>query len=115
MKDEMSPFSSAPDPELGAALRDALAPHFAEAFVGRVMARLGQREQRGWDEELSSWFWRGLAAASLAVVLAGWGWTQVSAAIATTDASEASVASQLLDGSKPVAEIVIASMSPTTP
>jgi hypothetical protein len=112
----MSPFSAAPDPELGEALRSALAPHFAEAFVGRVMARLGQRQQRGWDEELASWFWRGLVAASLVVVLAGWGWTQVgSTAVATADASEASVASQLLDGTKPVAEIVIASMSTNTP
>ena len=114
MKDEMSAFSAAPDPELGEALRTALSPHFAEAFVGRVMARLGQRQQRAWDEELASWFWRGLAAASLAVMLAGWGLTQVSSA-ATPDATEASVASQLLDGSRPVTEILIASMNSTTP
>ena len=113
MTDEMSPFSAAPDPELGAALRSALAPHFAEAFVGRVMARIGQRQQRGWDEELSQWFWRGLVAASLVVVLAGWSLTRGSAA--TPDATEASVASQLLEGSTPVTEIVIASMGQSTP
>jgi len=112
MGDDMMPFSAAADPELGAALRDALAPHFPEAFVGRVMARLAQRQQRSWDEELAQWFWRGLVAASLVVAVASWGWTHVSDA---SDLADASVASQLLDGSKPVADIVIASMSPSTP
>lgn len=113
MQDEMSPFSATPDPEMGEALRNALAPHFAEAFVGRVMARLGQRQQRGWDEEMSQWFWRGLAAASVVVVLAGWGLTRISGA--TLDATEASVGSQLLDGTTPVADVVIASMTSSTP
>jgi len=54
MGDDMMPFSAAADPELGEALRDALAPHFPEAFAGRVMARLAQRQQRSWDEELAT-------------------------------------------------------------
>ena len=114
MRDNMSPFSAEADPELGQALRSALAPHFDAAFVGRVMARLAQRQSRSWDEELAQWFWRGLVAASVAVVLAGWGWTRVSVSPDTSDAS-VSVASELLDGSRPVADIVIASMSSSTP
>jgi len=112
MRDDMSPFSAEADPELGEALRSALAPHFAEAFVGRVMTQLAQRQSRSWDEEMAQWFWRGLVAASVAVVLAGWGWTRVSP---SPESTEASVASELLDGSRPVADIVIASMSPSTP
>ena len=113
MRDDMSSFNAEADLELGEALRSALAPHFSEAFVGRVMARLGQGHQpRSWDEELAQWFWRGLVAASLALVLAGWGWTHLTMA---PDSTEASVASELLDGSRPVADIVIASMSPSTP
>lgn len=111
MQDESSPFSAVPDSELGAALREALAPSFHEAFVGRVGAHLGSRARAGWDDELSRWFWQGLVAASLAIVAAGWSWTR----IATPDTSEASVASALLDGSQPVADIVIASMNQDTP
>jgi hypothetical protein len=96
----MMPFSAAADPELGEALRDALAPHFPEAFVGRVMARLAQR------------FWRGLVAASLVVAVASWGWTHVGNA---PDLTDTSVASQLLDGSKPVADIVMASVTQDVP
>ncbi len=114
MTDNMSPFSADADPILGEALRSALAPPFDAAFVGRVMARLAQRSSRSWDEELAQWFWRGLVAASVAVVLAGWGWTRVGASPDGNDAST-TVASELLDGSLPVADIVIASMSPSTP
>ena len=112
MGDDMLPFSTAADPELGEALRNALAPHFAEAFVGRVMARLAQRPQRSWDEELAQWFWRGLVAASLAVAVASWGWAHVGGA---SDVTDTSVASQLLDGSRPVADIVMASVTQDTP
>lgn len=112
MKDELSPFSAEADPELGEALRNALAPHFAEAFVGRVMARLAQRQPRSWDEQLAQWFWRGLVAASLVVAVAGWGWTHVGDAV---DTSDTTVAWQLLDGSQPMADIVMASLTQDTP
>ena len=62
---EHSPFDSAPDAELGAALRDALAMPWGAAFVTRVRARLATQRQRSWDEELAGWFWQGLIAASL--------------------------------------------------
>jgi hypothetical protein len=110
---DISPFDAAPDPELGPALREALAPHHDGAFVTRIMARVRQQRQRGWEDELARWFWQGLVAASLATVLAGWGWTH----LVTQDAGDASVAARaLLDGSQPVADIVIASMTnPETP
>jgi hypothetical protein len=103
---DMSPFSASPDVELGSALREALeAPHH-EAFVGRVRARLGQRG-RAWEDELAGWFWQGLVAASLATVLAGWGWTRT----ATPQQSEASVASELLNGERPGTEILLVAMT----
>jgi hypothetical protein len=103
---DMSPFSAAPDDELGSALRDALeAPNHA-AFVGRVRARLGQRG-RAWEDELAGWFWQGLVAASLATVLAGWSWSRS----ATNTEVEASVASELLDGARPGSEILLVAMT----
>jgi hypothetical protein len=112
MIDESSLFRAEADPELGEALRNALAPHFSEAFVGRVMARLAERQPRSWDEQLAQWFWRGLVAASVVVAVAGWGWTHVGDA---PEANDTSVASQLLDGSQPVADIVMASLTQDVP
>ncbi|MEP6590227.1 MAG: hypothetical protein ABJC19_03500 [Gemmatimonadota bacterium] len=101
---DLSPFDSAPDQELGMAIRSALAMPHDGAFVARVRARIGKR---AWDDELAGWFWQGLIAASLATVLAGWGWSQV----ATTSTSSASVASELLDGSRPGSEILLVSLT----
>lgn len=108
MSNELSPFSAAPDHELGTALRAALeAPHHG-AFLTRVRARLAQQERR-WEDELSRWFWQGLVAASLATVLAGWTWT--SGQNATGADVEASVASELLDGRQPGTEILLVAMT----
>jgi len=108
---EHSPFDSAPDAELGVALREALAMPFGGAFVNRVRARLNQR-QRSWDEELAGWFWQGLVAASLVTMLAGWGLNTFSGVAEESDASaSATVASQLLDGTTPGANVLLASMT----
>jgi hypothetical protein len=101
---DLSPFDAAPDPELGTAIREALAMPHDGAFVARIRARISQR---AWEDDLAGWFWQGLAAASLATVLAGWGWSR----IATTPATEASVASQLLEGSSPGADILLVAMT----
>ena len=101
---DLSPFNDAPDPQLGAAIRDALTLPHDGAFVARVRARLGKR---AWEDELAGWFWQGLVAASLATVLAGWGWSRV----ATTATTEASVASELLEGSRPGADILLVAMT----
>ena len=110
---EHSPFDSAPDAELGAALREALALPFGGAFVNRVRARLNQSRQRSWDEELAGWFWQGLVAASFVTVLAGWGLNHFSGAGDETDTTAASIASQLLDGTTPGASVLLASMTST--
>ena len=101
---DMSPFSATPDHELGAALREALAMPHDGAFVTRVRARLGKRT---WENELAGWFWQGLVAASLATVLAGWSWSQG----ATTASTDASVASELLNGSRPGSDVFLVAMS----
>jgi hypothetical protein len=108
---EHSPFDAAPDAELGAALRDALAMPFGAAFVHRVRARIAQR-QRSWDEELAGWFWQGLVAASLVTVLAGWGLSSVApGADIESTTTTASVSSQLLEGSTPAASVLISSLA----
>jgi hypothetical protein len=107
---EHSPFDATPDPKLGVLLRRALtAPHGA-AFVARVRARLNQR-QTGWEDELARWFWQGLVAASLVTMLTGWGLTHLGAGESADAAASASVADQLLDGSQPGANVILASMS----
>jgi hypothetical protein len=107
---EHSSFDSAPDAELGAAVREALAMPFGEAFVNRVRARMRQAPARSWDEELAGWFWQGLAAASLITVLAGWGLNTMSPADETDAPTQsASVASQLFEGQTPGANVLLAS------
>lgn len=101
---DLSPGNAVPDAELGSAIREALTRPHDGAFVARIRARLGQR---AWEDELASWFWQGLVAASLATVLAGWGWSR-SATSATPDAS---VASELLEGSRPATEILLVAMT----
>ena len=110
---EHSPFDAAPDAELGAALREALAMPFGGAFVNRVRARLNQQRQRSWDEELAGWFWQGLVAASLVTVLAGWGFNSFSSVADESDAGSTTIASQLLDGTTPGANVLLASMTAT--
>ena len=67
-------FDHRPDPELGAALRAALAPKDDQrAFVARVMARYDEALERATVptvEVLASWFRPGIAAAA-AALLAG--------------------------------------------
>ncbi len=109
---EHSPFdSSTPDVELGVAIRDALAMPFGGAFVNRVRARLNQSRQRSWDEELAGWFWQGLVAASLVTVLAGWGLNNFSAVADESDVASTSIASQLLEGSTPGVNVLLASVT----
>jgi hypothetical protein len=110
---EHSLFDSAPDAELGAALREALAMPFGAAFVNRAWARLRQERPRSWDEELAGWFWQGLVAASLVTMLAGWGLKAFGAVDESDATTVTSAAGQLLDGSTPGANILLASMTAT--
>ena len=103
---DLSPFSASRDEELGAALREALAPHHDAAFATRVRARLASRAS-AWEDELSRWFWQGLAAASVAFAVIGYAVTHA----ATTQQTDASVAVELLDGARPGADVLLASYS----
>jgi hypothetical protein len=108
MSEEMS-GNLQPDPELGLAIRAALASHHDGAFMTRFRSRFNQRAG-SWDEELAHWFWRGLAAATAATVLAGFGLSRASASPSDDVATETSVAAQLLDGSAPGADILFVAM-----
>lgn len=46
---DLSPMNDAPDPELGMAIREALAMPHDGAFVTRIRARIGKR---AWEDEL---------------------------------------------------------------
>lgn len=106
---EQSPFDANPDHKLGTALREALAMPHDGAFVTRLRALVRQRpRERSWDDVLAGWFWQGVLAASLAVVLAGWTLMGDGATPAT---SEESVAVQLLDGQSPGTDVLLASMA----
>jgi len=69
---EPSPFDPVPDPVLGRLLREHLDAPDATAFVARVMAggRFALPETP--LHVLARWAPRGLAAALLALVVAGW-------------------------------------------
>lgn len=108
MSEEMS-FNLEPDPELGMAIREALASHHDGAFMTRFRARFNQRSG-SWDEELAHWFWRGLAAATAATVLAGFGLSKASAPAPDDATAETSIAAQLLEGSAPGADILFVAM-----
>ncbi|HTY06335.1 MAG TPA: hypothetical protein VMC86_07450 [Gemmatimonadales bacterium] len=64
MTEHQMPFDHQPDTELGDALRRALEPAAHDAFVARVMARVGTTRAGSWDV-LASWAGRGIAAALL--------------------------------------------------
>lgn len=103
----MESFTMERDRELGAALQSALAPHHDGAFLTRMRARIAQHRARSWDEELAHWFWRGLAAATAAMAVAGFGLSQVPTASASIDETvEASAATQILEGAQPGADIL---------
>ncbi len=67
-------FDHRPDPELGAALRQALEAEDQAGFVARVLARYDAALETSsvptW-EVLAAWSRRGIAAAAAAAVLAG--------------------------------------------
>ena len=69
MKNSMTPFDSRPDPVLGAALRDALAPGDSAAFVARVLVA-ANRPAAPLDV-LAGWSRLGIAAAVLVALFAG--------------------------------------------
>jgi len=69
MKDPL-PFDHRPDPVLGNALRRALDPGDATAFVARVLARAEQLRVASWDTVLARWARGGVAAALLIIALA---------------------------------------------
>jgi hypothetical protein len=97
------------DPELGVALREALAMPHDGAFVTRLRALVRQRPERTWDEVLAGWFWQGVLAMSLVALAAAAG-TLVTGPTATTEPGEESVAVQLLEGDRPGTDVILASM-----
>ena len=70
MTGELMPFDHRPDPVLGAALRAALEPGDEPAFVTRVMAGVESARAPTW-EVLAGWARRGLVAAAVAALVAG--------------------------------------------
>lgn len=99
-----------PDPELGPALREALAMPHDGAFVTRLRALVRQRRERTWDEVLAGWFWRGVLATSAAAIALAAGFSLLDGG-ATTATAEESVAVQLIDAQRPGTDVLLASMA----
>jgi hypothetical protein len=105
MSDQMRP-----DPQVGAALREALAMPHDGAFVTRLRALVRQRRERTWDEVLAGWFWQGVMATAMVALALAAGYSLVDSA-ATTSTTEESVAVQLIDAQRPGTDVLLASMA----
>jgi hypothetical protein len=99
-----------PDPQLGPMLREALGMPHDGAFVTRLRALVRQQRERTWDEVLAGWFWQGVLATSMAVVVAAFSWNALDGD-ATTSSGEESVAVQLIDAQRPGTDVILASMA----
>lgn len=108
-----SPFDHRPDPELGAALRDALTASDDEAFTARVLAAAegvygqGLPVQEWWDV-VTAWARPGMAAA-LTLVAAATFW------IATASSAEQEVTLEdvfLAGGGEAVPVMLVAEAAP---
>ena len=66
------PFDHRRDGVLGRALREALDPGDAQAFVARVVALAGQVRVASWDAVLARWARAGVAAALVVALAAGY-------------------------------------------
>lgn len=108
MSERSTSFDPVPDPELGPALREALAMPHDGAFVTRLRALVRQRRERTWDEVLAGWFWQGVMATTMAALALAAGVSLVDRG-ATTAVAEESVAVQLLDGDRPASDVMLAS------
>ncbi len=71
MKDPL-PFDHRPDLVLGKALRDALDPGDARAFIEGVLARAEHVRVASWDAVLARWARAGVAAALVVALAAGY-------------------------------------------
>ncbi len=106
MKD-LQPFDHRPDAVLGDALRRALDPGDARAFVARVLARAEGVRTGSWDVVLARWARAGVAAAVLIALAAGY---LVGRAAAPGAGGRPSVTEVLIAPPAPEAEIVLASV-----
>lgn len=107
---DLSPNDVAPDVKLGHALREALAMPHDGAFVTRMRALVRQQPARDWDDVLAGWFWQGVLAASLAVVLGAVA-LRVLEPPAPPTMGEESVAVQLLDAERPGTDVLMTAMA----
>ena len=74
----INPFDPGRDPALGALLRDALNPPGQDGFLSRLRAVVATTRQDRTLDVLSRWLRPGLAAATVAAVLASYAWASVS-------------------------------------
>jgi len=72
MTQDNTPFDHRPDPVLGSALRQALAPGDESAFVAALMGSAERAGAASWDAVLARWARVGVAAAVIVVLVAGY-------------------------------------------
>lgn len=112
---ERDAFDHRPDPVLGSALREALDPpqgNDQRAFVARVMARYDETLERAtvptW-EVLASWSRRGLAAAAIVALAAGFWWGR---AVLLPQESEDSIATAISPLERPGITALVTAIDP---
>jgi hypothetical protein len=110
MTPEPTPFDHRPDPELGAALRAALAATDEPAFVARVLSRLRTRPLAYW-EVLASWARTGITAAVAGALIAGFLVGRANSASATP----ASLDDVLAAAAGPSARALVSASRPPDP
>ncbi|HYT71600.1 MAG TPA: hypothetical protein VEK78_09470 [Gemmatimonadales bacterium] len=109
MTQEPLPFDHRPDPVLGAALRQALDPGDAAAFVAVVLARADETRAfaGSWHGVLARWARVGLGAAVLLALAGGYLVERAGATGGTPSVTEALIAPR---AQAPEVEVVLASV-----
>jgi hypothetical protein len=105
----INPFDPDRDPALGALLREALNPPGQDAFLGGLRAVIATTRQERTLDVLSRWLRPGLAAATVAAVLASYAWISV----ARRSAERTTSVAEMLVNDSPGHEVVLAGLMDT--
>lgn len=112
------PFDHEPDARLGAALRRALEPAGHDAFVARVLAGMPAARAGSWDI-LAGWAGRGIAAAALVALGAGYAVgramqpaASIEEALVTAPADSGAAAAAVVRGNKPPDASIVFAVRP---
>jgi hypothetical protein len=102
----INPFDPDRDPALGALLRDALNPSGEDGFLRGLRAAIGATRQERTLDVLSRWLRPGIAAATVAAVLASYAWISV----ARHNIERGTTVAEMLVNDSPGHEVLLAGL-----